>query len=131
MTYRVWLFTRPLSCTTLFPSSELTSDGRNYMRHWGVLINELNPVDFQVIMERTRDYCWSETSLGTMYELFRDTRHNNLKLTRPFMIKTIRTEWRAFSSEYLGETEMDYEAIEQIGNCPLFLLIFFFHLRGS
>src|ERR1700728_3138042 len=93
--YSVWIFTRPLSYATHFTPFALTSDGRDYLRHWGVLISEMTLLDAQVILFRKTEYRGNGgTELGTMYELLRDeNNHNNVKITRPFELATIEKEW--------------------------------------
>ena len=49
-TNSVWLFTRPLSYVTHFSSSEATSEGRDHLCHWGVLVTELTMVDISPIL---------------------------------------------------------------------------------
>lgn len=119
MTSTVWLFTRPLSYP-LFNPLESTSARRDHLRHWGVLVSDLTLIDAQVIMLRTRGNWGDEnTPLGTMYELFRDEDdRNNVKVSRPLYIRTIKSEWRAFSSQYIGETRMTSEMIELEGMFP-------------
>jgi hypothetical protein len=114
MVYTVWLFTRPLS---FFSPFGIASDGKPALRHWGVLVSELTLLDVQVIMQRTR--ADAETSLGTMYELFREEGYNNVNIIRPFGIATIRREWRAFSAEYIDTTEMTFETIDVEGTAHL------------
>src|SRR5208282_3592381 len=95
----------------------VSSDGEDHFRHWAVLVREMTLVDAQAIMLRTRG-CWhsDDTEPGTMYELVRDEKdHNNVNIKRPFGVATIRTEWGAFSVQYVGETTMTYKMIEREG----------------
>lgn len=112
MTYTVWLFTRPLS---FFPPFGIASDGKPALRHWGVLVSELTVLNVQVITQRTRGYSDDDTSLGTMYELFREEGYGNVNILRSFGIATIRRDWRAFSTQHVGTTEMTFEMIDLEG----------------
>jgi hypothetical protein len=115
-TFSVWLFTRPLSYASLFPPMELTSDGSDSLRHWGVVVTELTLIDVQVILQRTKgDMEDDDTSLGTLYELRRDEKVNNVNIVRPFKIATVRREWRAFSCQHIGQTKMTHDMIEHEG----------------
>ena len=70
MKYSVWLFTRPTSHAMSFPFIAASSDGMDYLCHWGVLVNEMNIVDVEVITARVRKYGANDnTELGIMYEL--------------------------------------------------------------
>jgi hypothetical protein len=117
MKYSVWLFTRPLSYSAIFPPLAKTSDGKEYFRHWAILVSEMTLIDAQVILERTTQYGGDEdTNIGTMYELFRDERdRNNVNVTRPFKTSTLRRRWQTFSVQYVGETEMNHKMIEREG----------------
>lgn len=118
MAYSVWLVTRPLSYATLFPLSETTSDGKRYLRHWGVIVTELGLVDAKAIMLRTRAHGnENDMDLGVLYELFQDgDSRNNVNIVRPLRMATIREHWRMFSADYIGQTEMTHEMIEREGN---------------
>ena len=50
----VWLFTRPLSLAMGFPPLAVMSDGKDHLRHWGILVNNLSVVDTQAILSRTK-----------------------------------------------------------------------------
>jgi hypothetical protein len=117
MKYSVWLFTRPLPIATFFPPLAQTSAGKDHLRHWGILISEMTLMDAQVYFQRTTDYGGNDnTDLGVMYELFRDTNNkNNVNITRPFRIMTIRKDWRMFSCEYIGQTNMTHAKIKKEG----------------
>jgi hypothetical protein len=56
------------------------------------------------------------TLLGTVYDIPRgDSDINNVKMSRPFGMATVQAEWRAFDFQFIGETEMTLELIEQEG----------------
>jgi hypothetical protein len=56
MNYSVWLFTKPLRAADSFPLFALTSDGKAYLCHWGVLISEMSVIDARAILLRTTEY---------------------------------------------------------------------------
>lgn len=107
----VWLFTRPLS---LFPRFGIGSNGTLALRHLGVLVSELTFLDVHVIMH-TQDSTRRETSLDTMYQLFREEGYSNVNIIRNFGTATIRQEWHGFSAEYIGTTEMAFDMIDREG----------------
>jgi hypothetical protein len=115
--YSVWLFTRPLSWAVTFPPLASTSDGKDHLRHWGVLVNEMSLIDAQAILLRTKEYGANDnTELGTMYKLFRDEGdRNNVNITQQFGMATIRKEWQMFSVQYVGGTAMTHAMIKQEG----------------
>ena len=115
--YSIWLITRSLYYAKDFPPLEFTSNGRDHLRHWGVIVSELSIIDIQVIMQRSRGNWGTElTSLGTLYELFRDgSQQNTVNVIRPFHMGMIREDWRGFSSQYIGLSDMTHEMIEQEG----------------
>ena len=117
MKYSVWLFTRPITYAMTFPSIAASSDGKNYLRHWGVLVNEMTIIDIEVIISRVRKYGANDnTDLGIMYELHRNNDNkNDLRITEKFGINSVRNEWPMFSMEYIGETTMTYDIIKIIG----------------
>jgi hypothetical protein len=120
MKYSVWLFTRPLSWAMFAPSLAQTSAGKNHLRHWGILISKMTSMDAKAFLQRTTDYGGNDnTDLGVMYELFRDINNkNNVNIVRPFQITTIRKDWRMFSCEYIGQTDMSHTKIKQEGTLP-------------
>lgn len=113
----VWIFTRPLSYATFTPLA-MISNGKDHLRHWGVLISDMTLLDARAILLRNREFGGKDrTELGIMYELSRDENyHNDLKITRPFEIATIRKEWGMVDFQYVGETEMLHEVIKYKGN---------------
>src|SRR5947207_3388981 len=113
MRYSIWLFTRPLSGALAFSSFTDTSEAKDYLRHWGVLVTEMSIVDTKAILQRSPRYGLSDNmELGTMYELFRERKKlNNVRIHRPFNFPIIREQWRWFSAEYVGQTEKTHEAI--------------------
>ena len=116
----VWLLTRPLSYETSLPPLSGSSDGKYHLRHWGVLVSEMTLVDAQAILLRTRGF-WdsNDLELGTLYETFRDEKgYQNVNAKGPFRMATIRNEWHGFSIEFVGETSMTHELIQQEGLHP-------------
>jgi hypothetical protein len=122
VSYTVWLFTRPLS---VFPSLGIASDGKPAVRHWAILVSELTLLDIQVIMQHTRGPSDEDTTLGTMYELFREERYSNVNIIRSFGIATIRKEWHAYSAEYIDTTEMTFERIDREGTIHQYCSLLF------
>ena len=117
MNSTVWLLTRPLTYTSLFPPLANSSAGKDHLRHWGILISEMTIVDAQAIMLRTRGYGGNDDlELGTLYELFRNENdYNNVNIICPFGMRTIKENWHGFSIQYVGETQMTHDMIEQEG----------------
>jgi hypothetical protein len=62
----VWLCTRPLGYA--IPRLDLTSDGRPFLRHWGILVTEMTIVEAKVVLQTTNNLNES-INLGTMYQL--------------------------------------------------------------
>jgi hypothetical protein len=68
--YSVWLFTRPLTYAMFSPPIAASTEGIHHLRHWGVLVNEMNMTDLKVILSRQTRYMANDnTELGIMYEL--------------------------------------------------------------
>src|SRR2546423_14328283 len=95
-----------------FPPLAWTSDGIDYLRHWGVFITDNTFLDIEVILQRTRAWENDEIDLGTLYELRRELPVNNVNVIQPFTLAVIRQQWRAFSTQYIGKTNMSHEGIE-------------------
>lgn len=113
MHYFVSLFTRPLSWAILFPSVAASSDGTNYLRHWGILISDINLPDLEA---RAKKFAANDNIvLGTMYELFRQDNQNTVRITTEFGLDSLRKEWPMFSMAYIGRTSMTHEKIKQEG----------------
>jgi hypothetical protein len=121
MVYSVWLFTRPLSYAMFLPPLASTSDGKDHLRHWGVLVNQMTLMDLQVMLSRQNSYGANDnTELGVMYELHRDESNmNTVSINRKFGMNSVRNEWRMFSMQYVGNTAMTHDFIKQQGmsNC--------------
>ena len=116
MKYSVWLFMRPTSHAMSFPLIAASSDGMDYLCHWGVLVNEMNIVDVEVIMARVRKYGTNDnTELGILYKLHRNEENkNDLRVTEKFGIDSIK-KWPVFSIQHVGETTITHDVIEKIG----------------
>jgi hypothetical protein len=112
--YSVWLFTRPLSYATIFPSFVSAFGGKQHLRHWAVLVSEMSLLDAQAIMLRRIEYRGNDRTVwGTMYELFRDDGNiNNVNINRQFGMETVRKEWQMIDIQYVGQTEMTPVEIE-------------------
>src|SRR5436190_6359836 len=108
MKYSVWLFTRPISYAMSFTSTATSSDGRDYLCHWGVLVNEMNTVDVEVIISRVQKYGANDnTDMGIMYELHRnECNKNDLVITGKIGINSVKEKWPMFSIQYVGDTTM-------------------------
>lgn len=113
MTSSVWLFTRPLSHVINIASFASLSDGKPFLRHWGVLISEMSYIDFIATSSRTKGSRESEFAiLGTMYELFRgENDYNDVAITRPFGVDNIRDDWQMYSFDYVGQTDRLHDMI--------------------
>ena len=61
------------------PSLDWTSDGIDYLRHWGVFVTDNTLLDIEVILQRIRAWENDGIDLGTLYELRRDSPINNVK----------------------------------------------------
>jgi len=110
--HSVWLFTRPLTLTRVFPPMAKSSDPA-HLRHWGILVAELSLADANAALSAVSpDDMTDKTLLGKMYELFREKNDlNNVKintLTR----KSLREEWPMFSSQHLGRSEKTHSEIK-------------------
>ena len=116
MKYSVWLFTRPITLATSFHSTAASSDGKDFLCHWGVLVNEMNMIDVEVIMSRARKYGANDnTDLGIMYELYRGEGNKNVPIiTRKMGINSIKKKWSLFSIQYVDETTTTHDAIKEI-----------------
>jgi hypothetical protein len=116
MKYSIWLFTRPTSHAMSLPFIAASSDGKDYLCHWGVLVNEMNGIDVEVVMARVRKYGANDnTELGIMYELHRNEENvNNLRITEKLGISSIK-KWPIFSIQFVGETTITHDIIEKIG----------------
>jgi hypothetical protein len=117
MKYSVWLFTRPLSYARFFPPLAQTSAGKDHLRHWGILVSDMTLLDAQVLLARATPYGGNDsTDLGVMYELFRDINNkNNVNITSPFRVLSIRKDWGMFSCQYIGQTDMTHARIKREG----------------
>jgi hypothetical protein len=98
------------------PFIAASSDGKDYLCHWGVLVNEMNGIDVEVVMARVRKYGANDnTELGIMYELHRNEENvNNLRITEKLGISSIK-KWPIFSIQFVGETTITHDIIEKIG----------------
>lgn len=126
MVYSVWLFTRPLSYAMFLPSLASTSDGKDHLRHWGILVNEMTLMDLQVILSRQNNYGANDnTELGVMYELHREESNTNtVSINHKFGIDTVRNEWRMFSMQYVGNTAMTHAIIKQQGTFNFYYMTY-------
>lgn len=117
MHYLVSLFTRPTSYANFFPSVASFSDGKDYIRHWGILVSQMTMTDLEVIFSRTREFGTNDnTLLGIMYELNRqENNKNTVSINTKFGMNSLRENWPMFSMEYVGKTEMTHEEIKQKG----------------
>jgi hypothetical protein len=117
MKYSVWLFTRPIDAAMSFDSTAVFSNGKIYLCHWGVLVNEMGMVDVKVIVSRVRKYGANDnTDLGIMYEIHRgeDNKHD-LAINQKIGINSIKEKWPMFSIQYVGESTMTHDIIKEIG----------------
>jgi hypothetical protein len=126
MVYSVWLFTRPLSYAMFLPPLASTSDGKDHLRHWGVLVNQMTLMDLQVMLSRQNSYGANDnTELGVMYELHRDESNmNTVSINREFGMNYVRNDWRMFSMQYVGTTARTHDFIKQEGTYQFYVTHF-------
>jgi hypothetical protein len=117
MTYTVWLLTRPLSYASSFSPLALVSDGKDHFQHWGVLVSEMSLINAQEIMSHVHEYVVSsDIHLGTLYVSFRGPNdYNNVNIIRGFGLATIAQEWPSLTAQFVGDTEMTQEMIDDEG----------------
>jgi len=82
-----------------------------------MLVSEMSLLDAKAILSRTREYgAIDNTELGTMYDLFRDDDdRNNVHICREFSVANLRQEWKWFSAQYVGHTDMTADEIKNEG----------------
>jgi hypothetical protein len=82
-----------------------------------MLVSEMSLLDAKAILTRTREYCAIDnTELGTMYDLFRDDDdRNNVHICREFSVVNLRQEWKWFSAQYVGHTDMTADELKNEG----------------
>ena len=121
MPRHVWLWTRPLSYAAKIPQLEATSDGRPYLRHWGVLVTELGTIDAKVIFQ-TSNNANITAYIGTMYELMQNDERTDVFVNSEFSMQNARNDWRSFVAQYVGETLWTHERISEEGKYSLVVL---------
>jgi len=111
----VSLFTR-LSYAKLFPSAAASSEGKDYLCHWGVVISDMSLIDPEVILSQMRDFSVNDNTMwGTILELFCDEYNkNNDNINTNCGMKTLREELPMFSM-YGGKTSMTDDQITHQG----------------
>ena len=94
-----------------------SSDGKGHLRHWAILVSDMNLLDLQVFLSRIRQFGANDnTVLGIMYELFREPNNkNNVNINTKFGMKSLKEEWPMFSMAYIGRTSMTHEQIKGEG----------------
>lgn len=120
----VWLFARPLSGTRWLPTLAKSSDGKFHLCHWGVLVTNITAIDIRAIaLKEIRNFGSLENIiLGTMYELkCIDNDKNSAHVQHDFGTSDLSLEWRSFSTEYIGDTEMSDIDISKEG-FPIILI---------
>jgi len=115
MPRQVWLCTRPLFHDSMILPSEMTSDGRPYLRHWGVLVTELTIIDTKVILQSTTFMTSKDLRLGTMYELQTYNGEPNIFVDDEFSVERVRRHWGSFDAYHIGTTELPDETIKENG----------------
>ena len=80
-------------------------------------MNEMNTLDVEVIISRVRKYGANDnTDMGIMYELHRNEGNkNDLVITEKNGINSVKEKWPMFSIQYVGETTMTHNVIEETG----------------
>lgn len=111
----VWIFARPLS---LFPPLSSLSEGKLHLRHWGVLVTELDVESFRELTLRAQEITEDSDDpvLGIMFELQPGPhKANTVDVSRPFRSSMARESWASFSADYIGMTIMTDEKIRGEG----------------
>src|SRR5947207_12512160 len=100
---------RPLSAASSIPPLELTSRGKSYLCHWGVLACDRRVTEVQDL-QRPGDAF--QDAIGALWELQRlEGNRNTWNVTRPFNA----SDWNMCSAKYLGVTTMNDEQIQNEG----------------
>jgi hypothetical protein len=117
MEYLVSLFTRPLSYAMLLPSVASSSDGKDHLRHWGVLVSDMTLLDLEVLLSRTRELgAKDNTVFGTMYELYRmPDDKNTVSINTEFSMESLRNDWPMFAMAFVGKTTLSHTQIKDEG----------------
>lgn len=103
-----------------FPPLAVTSQDKHHLCHWGVLVTEISLVDAHALMQRTIPTRGMDNIvLGKMYELWRDEYNKNNVHAHGFDLKKLREQWSMFSTQYIGETNLDHQGIKKEGNIIL------------
>jgi hypothetical protein len=117
MPRHVWLCTRPLAYA--IPGIELSSDGRPYLRHWGVLVTEMTILDAKEHFQTTSN-ATAGLRLGTMYQLLQLDNESNV-FDSDFSVEKLKNEWRSIDAQYVGETVFTHEMISKKGIHSFFM----------
>ena len=112
----VWLLARRLTLSPpLQPFSSL-SDGRYPLCHWGILTTNLPPAKVDAYLKQN-DFLMDDLALGTLYQLVRTPGNCNIVgCNQPFLLSTLRREWRRPFGTPMGRTLMSHKDILTIGS---------------
>jgi len=94
----------------------VTSDGRPYLCHWGVLVSDLTIIDTKVILQ-TANKGNRTVHLGKMYELLQIEGRSHVFVDTEFTMRELNG-WRSFAEQYFGETRLTHEQITTQGINP-------------
>jgi hypothetical protein len=112
----VSLLTRPLSYATFLPSIASSSDGKDHLRHWGVLVSDMTLLDLKVFFSRTRAPDNNHMVFGRMYELYRlPDDKNTVNIDTNFGLDSLRKDWPMFAMAYAGKTTLSHTQIKAEG----------------
>jgi hypothetical protein len=115
----VWLLARRLTLSSpLQPFSSL-SDGRYSLCHWGILTTNLPPAKVDAYLKQNDFFI--DFELGTLYQLVRTSKDRNIvRCNEPFLLSTLRREWRRPFGTPVGRTLMPHNDILTIGSLKNF-----------
>jgi len=115
----VLILARPLSISRWFGPLADTSDGKMPLCHWAVLVADpdvtISDVKALAMRERRNTTINDELSLGALFELKRDDKSSTMNWSPSFGTKELMHEWRLFSCEHVGNTNMSLDKIYDHG----------------
>lgn len=107
----VWLLARILEV----PLLSRLSQGSYPLCHWGVLITSLPATQVSVNLN-SKGRSENDVELGTLYQISRSKDNQNmLRVSGPFLLSELRTEWIRPSWSRVGRTTMTHDQISSLG----------------
>lgn len=109
----VWLLARILEWRWL----GVFSQGRFPLCHWAVLITNLPEAQVSDFLNSNKGRSENDVKLGRLYQISR-TRDNQieLRISNPFLLSELRSEWTRPSSSLVGKTDMTHDQIDFLGS---------------